>query len=360
MRRIGNRGAARKGRISALKAVLALAFLGTAAVATAGSEGGDIPTLPYSTYVPDERLTFAGKLVRPEIEERRDAMVAREVERIRSTQKYQPRPAIWKIGDSDTTVYIFGTIHSLPPGFRWRNPVLEGVIVRADRLLLESTDNEADDVTFLEGLPTGPAGALPPLAERVSPAYRPKLRELQAILPEETVKALDTMPSWIAAMGIGFLRDLLIGDMSGPGADDWLERHFRSVGKPVEAIENSKAVITDINAIPEPAQRMMLDVALAAPDRTHEELDAPAHAWAQGDVGPRSLLLITPESLDPSRAMADPLLARRNAQWVDTLLRQTFARPGVVLFAAGAGHFVGPGSVIDLLQKRGVRVERVQ
>ncbi|NML06074.1 TraB/GumN family protein [Sphingomonas sp. G-3-2-10] len=336
------------------------ALAGLFLVSTAGvaQDAPAVPTLPYTAFSHDERLTLAGKLVRPESEEKQDRAVRAEMARIAKAQNYVVRPAIWKISDSDTTIYIFGTVHSLPPGFRWRNPGLEAVIVRADSLLLESTD-EDDDVTFLEGLPEGDA-TLPPLLDRVSHRYRGKLAALQGELPPETVAIMDKMPSWIAAIGIGYIRDMLMGDIQSQGADDWLEKHFRATGRPVEAIENSKSVMANINAIPERAQRMMLEGALAAPDRTHDELDRPAHAWAQGDVGPDSPLRIFPEQLDPSQAMADPLLTQRNIAWVEDLIGRLKKKPGTILFAAGAGHFVGPESVIDLLQKRGVKVERVQ
>lgn len=358
---MGRIGKAGRSGWRTLRAVVAGAILTAAALAGAQNlAGGDTPRIGYGSYPLDERLTLAGETVRSEAEALRVEALTREMARVRASQAYQPTPAIWKIGDADTTIYIFGTVHSLPPGFRWRNPVLEGVIVRADTLVLESTDDENDDVTFLEGLPKDQVGHLPPLLDRVSHRWRYKLAQIQNLLPPETVKDMDAMPTWIAAMGIGFVRDLLAGDMPSPGADDWLERHFRAIGKPVEAIEDSKAVVTNLNAVPEVAQRLMLEAALAAPEHTHAELDAPAHAWAQGKVDDDSPLRIIPEELDPSAAMADPLLARRNADWVHTLTGRMMARPGVFLFAAGAGHFVGPGSVIDLLRKRGVRVERVQ
>ncbi len=331
-------------------------LLATAGVAADGP--GTQPSLPYAVVAPDERLSFAGALVRPASEAAQENALRAEMARVATTQNYAIHPAIWKIGDADTTIYIFGTVHSLPPGFRWRNPGLEAVIVRADSLLLESTDDDADQVTFLEGMPQD--RTLPPLLDRVSHRWRAKLAALQAALPPEAVQKLDGMPTWIAAMGIGFVRDLMIGDMPSQGADDWLEQHFHNSGRPVEAIENSKSVVTNINAIPEPQQRLMLEAALAAPDHTHAELDAPAHAWAQGLVGDDSPLRILPEQLDPSSALADPILVQRNNAWVDYLITRIRERPGTVLFAAGAGHFVGPGSVIDLLQKRGVRVERVQ
>jgi len=338
---------------------LAGAFLlGTAGVAA--DAPGTAPQLPYTIVAPDERLSFAGALVRPASEAAQEKAMRAEMARVAAAQTYEVHPAIWKIGDADTTIYIFGTVHSLPPGFRWRNPVLEGVIVRADSLLLESTDSDDDKVTFLEGLPPQEGGSLPPLIERVSHRWRGKLADLEAAMPPEVTTQLDAMPTWIAAMSVGFIRDLMIGDIPTPGADDWLEHHFRNSGRPVEAIEDSKAVVSHVNAVPERAQRMMLEAALAAPDHTHEQLDLAAHAWAKGEVNDDSPLRIKPEDLDPSASLADPILVQRNNAWVDYLVARIRDRPGTVLFAAGAGHFVGPGSVIDQLRKRGVRVDRVQ
>jgi uncharacterized protein YbaP (TraB family) len=85
-----------------------------------------------------------------------------------------------------------------------------------------------------------------------------------------------------------------------------------------------------------------------------------AHAFAQGEVGPDSALVIQSDSFDPSGAMNDPLLAERNAAWVESLIQRLKTKRGTTLFAAGAGHFVGAGSVIELLGMRGLKVERVQ
>lgn len=337
---------------------LAATALAIATAAVAQNVPSLVPNLPYSVYSPDERLALAGKPVLAENDALHDKALRREMARVALAQPYQPEPAIWKISDADTSIYIFGTVHSLPPGFRWRNPGLEAVIVRADTLLLESIEEEGRDVTFTEGMAA--TEPVPPLIDRVSHRTRFKLAEIQSVLPEAMVAELDKMPSWVAAMSIGTVRDVLAGDLPSQGADDWLEKHFRSLGRPVQAIENAKAVVTNINMVPESAQRMMLEAALLVPPRTHDELDAAAHAWARGQVGVDSPLMIMPESLDPGALMADPLLTQRNNAWVDSLIARLKARPGVILFAAGAGHFVGPGSVIDLLGKRGLRVERVQ
>lgn len=47
-----------------------------------------------------------------------------------------PRPALWKLADADTTIYLFGTIHILPKDLPWRTPVLEHAIAASDELVL--------------------------------------------------------------------------------------------------------------------------------------------------------------------------------------------------------------------------------
>jgi uncharacterized protein YbaP (TraB family) len=205
----------------------------------------------------------------------------------------------------------------------------------------------------------GDGKKLRPLLDRSTHRIRALLAEMQNDMPSDVAKSLDEMPTWLAAMTLGSLRDMKAGEVLDQGADDWLEKHFRETGRPVEAIENANAVSANLDAIPERAQRMMLEAALLAPERTHDDMDGGAHAWAKGDVGPESVLRIRPEDLDPMGLMAEPLLDDRNRAWV-IKLRKRLTRPGTLLFAAGAGHFVGPGSVIDLLEKQGVRVVRVQ
>ncbi|QIG79138.1 TraB/GumN family protein [Stakelama tenebrarum] len=315
--------------------------------------------IPYAGYPADQRLALGGEAVVPPEEAAMDEAIRAEVLRVRKTQDYVPRPAIWKIADADTTIYLFGTIHSLPYGFRWRNPELEAVIAQADLLLLESLADENAEVDFAQGA-TRDGSDLPPLLDRVSHRYRGQLAALQRSLPDEMVARLDAMPTWLAAIGIGTLRDMESGEIETLGADDWLERHFNAVGRPVAAIEDSQQVVVNLNGVSERAQRRMLEAALAAPVQPLATLEMPAHAWARGEVGPDSPLIIQSDGLDQSFALATPLLDDRNLAWTEDLIQRLDESSGVILFAAGASHFVGRGSVIELLEARGITVERVQ
>lgn len=271
----------------------------------------------------------------------------------RLSQNYRPAPAIWKFGDRDTTIYLFGTIHILPPGFAWRTPVLDRIVDRSSLLLLESVEAPGAPFMAPQGKPSRR------LIDRVSPSHRAKLTAFFNSLPPGGAAAFDTMPTWIAAVAIGMVREMRSGEIPGPGADDTLEAQFRDVGKPVQAIEDSAQVMTKVATVPEADQRAMLNRALDAPDQSRAELRRSLHAWARGEIGSDSALAADIAASSRSSPLSTALLDDRNIGWTASLV-QRLRRPGTILFAAGAGHFIGKGSVIDLLQQRGVKVTRIQ
>jgi hypothetical protein len=273
-------------------------------------------------------------------------------------QTYTPDPAIWRIGDKDTTIYLFGTVHILPPGFRWRTDKIDWIVAHTQALLVESVEDEPGAAQLMNGAAPG-APKLLPLRERVSPDHRDTLQRFMDGLPPDADQVLNGLPTWIAAAAISYVRDYRAGDIPGQGADDWLEDAFRSAGKPVSAIEDSAKVIATVSAIPDAEQRRMLDAALDAPEVKVEELRAPLHAWAKGEIGPGSALTVDLPGASGTSALTAPLLTQRNRAWAAALAAR-LKRPGTILFAAGAGHFIGPDSLLDLLRAKGIKVKRVE
>src|SRR5687767_14816008 len=50
----------------------------------------------------------------------------------------EPSPAIFLLSDADTKIYLFGTVHMLPPGFKWRSRAVDRIIAEADELVVET------------------------------------------------------------------------------------------------------------------------------------------------------------------------------------------------------------------------------
>ncbi|WP_158266514.1 TraB/GumN family protein [Allosphingosinicella deserti] len=271
-------------------------------------------------------------------------------------QDYEPRPALWLLEDADTKIYILGTIHVLPPGFRWRSPAIDRVIERADELVLETYQEGEDDVP-----PEAPglfALETPrPILDRVPADKRDALAKVieAGPLPIEAYAGLRT---WAAALMIGMagiLEGYGVDDPDdAPGVEERLEADFEAAGKPIGQIEDPVDVLKSLNALPEETQLELLlssvDEAGADPaPQASEDHDI----WAQGRA---EALADSLEDLPP--ALFDALVRRRNAAWTEWLA-QRLEKPGTMLLAVGAGHLAGPSSVQKMLEARGLPVKRV-
>lgn len=275
-------------------------------------------------------------------------------------QDYDPQPAIWKIADSDSTVYLLGTIHLLPLGFEWRTPQLDRIVAEAGNLVTE-TGVPTDPMAFTTAVETmGPVasdGRRLSIADRLSGERRVKWLGMAAMIPDEALAKLNLVPTWLAAIAVDGLPQARKSPAMTTGVDATLTREFRKAGKPVAAIEEFKPILASLAEIDEPQQLAMLNDAIDNVGKpvTLEQRMAMYHDWASGrpsDVKQRA------EGSVLIAAVLERLLDRRNAAWIGQI-KQRLDVPGTTLVAAGAGHFHGTNSVIDLLTRQGIKVERV-
>jgi uncharacterized protein YbaP (TraB family) len=265
-------------------------------------------------------------------------------------------PALWKLADADTSIYLFGTIHALPPGYKWRDAKLDAAFKRADTLVLEAVlDHDPHKASaLLMGL--GRSAGLPPLIERLPADKRAQLTELitRSKLP---TAFLDGMETWAAAL---MLVGVTLSDL-GVGPDDGVERQleteFTAAGKPIEGLETPAQQLGYFDSLPEAAQREFLLTLLDDPGKAKTEFAEMLAAWSKGDE--KGIAATFDDELELSPHLREVLLAKRNAIWTEWLAKR-LDKPGAVLVAVGAGHLAGPGSVVALLEAKGFKVERVQ
>ncbi len=286
------------------------------------------------------------------------------------TQDYEPAPAIWELSDEDTTIYMLGTIHLLPEGFRWRNPQLDAIIDDADVLVVETSDEDSEGA--LESMNPKIMNVLTsrtPTSRQLSPQSRSRWRELVAMtgMPFDYV---DSIPVLVALLGFG--QASLEGDPSSYeyGVETVLEREFSESDRPIESIEDFGHVMYGLFRMNDAEVVSELDMQLGAwggksldgfYDADAEVLTGDAywameHAWARGEVAEDFDLGFGEGKI--GEAFNEVLLTRRNAQWA-AWLEDRLEQPGTVLLAVGAGHFEGPDSVLVKLQERGLRPERL-
>ena len=258
-----------------------------------------------------------------------------------------PRPLLWSADKDGKTSYFLGTMHvGVDPEARLPRLVW-------DKLDGSPTFAVETDVTdpALASI-GGRAGGT--LHDELGPDYWKKL-EL-AITPQ-VARVLDGKSAMIPATMLA-----LRGLPMTPPMDGVLLGRAKNRQKQVVYLEAAslQAAILEkhMNA---KALKMMLDD-LATLERQSKEMLA---AYLAGDEAKIEAITeaqrkdalahgYTPAEYDASM---EDLLYRRNASWITAIEKLHAAGGGFV--AVGAMHLIGPRSVLELLQQKGFRIERL-
>ena len=285
------------------------------------------------------------------------ALVLATVAMVAPASAKEAKPALWQVYDRDTSIYLFGTVHLLPPGTQWRSAKLDKAAREAGTLVLETVIDEKNPQVFaaeLARLSVRPG--LPPVVSRVPPAKQAALRAVIAKsgIPEA---ALNNMETWAAAFALLQLQFKELGVSGTDGVESSLRKTFAAAGKPVEQLETNGQQLGFFDSLPEAAQRELLEGAIEEPAKAKQQFDSMFAAWMSGDV--KAIGRTFNAEFENSPELRDALLRRRNYNWSGWLERR-LGQPGTVFVAVGAGHLAGDESVVELLKRRGYRVKRVQ
>lgn len=268
-----------------------------------------------------------------------------------------PQPAMWQVSDQDSTIYLFGTIHLLPPNSTWRTPEFDAAVQNSQALVVETLIDASNPTQLAaEMAQLGFSSGLPPITQRV-PAE--KAAALEAAIARTGIpRALfDRMETWAAAftlMGVQFQTLGLEGDQ---GVEAVLRQAFTAAGKPVMQLETNREQLVLFDTLPERAQRQLLEGAIEPPGTVKEQFGQMLGAWLAGDV--EAIAQTFNHDLQDSPELKAALLTRRNATWAQWIQRR-LATPGTALVAVGAGHLAGDESVQRYLESNGIDVRRVQ
>jgi hypothetical protein len=266
------------------------------------------------------------------------------------------RPAMWKLADKDTTVYLFGTIHLLPEGRGWRTPAMEAAIKGSDELVLEVA-NVDDMMAAAQAMAKlGVSPGLPPIAERVPEAKRAAMRAMiaESGIPEAVYDRLETWAAAMSLLGVTFKR---LGLNPELGVENQIGTPFRASGKKVTGLETVEQQLGYFDTLSEPAQRAMLLSVVEDGKETRAQFAEMLDAWTSGDL--KGIARTFDDETQMSPELKSALMSKRNAAWAEWLERR-METPGTVFVAVGAGHLAGSDSVQSMLKKKGLKAKRVQ
>ncbi|EJL26141.1 TraB/GumN family protein [Novosphingobium sp. AP12] len=264
------------------------------------------------------------------------------------------RPALWKVADEDTTIWLFGTIHVLPEDVRWYAGPVASAFDGAQELVTEipiDDPSESQDVLAAKSLRDDGKT----LRETLSPAQRRAYDGAMASLGLPP-QAFDKNDTWFAALLLTLVPLQKAGYNTESGIDAQVSARARARHMANHAFETAEYQIDLFDKLPEETQRTYLGEVVEALPTVRSDIDAMVTAWKSGDADHLAQLLNEDES-DPQ--MRKVLITDRNVAWAKWL-KERLKKPGTVFVAVGAGHLAGVGSVQDQLAAEGVASTRVQ
>ncbi len=259
-------------------------------------------------------------------------------------------PALWVARDGDTVIWLFGTVHQLRPGTPWLTGAVADAFAGSDMLVLEIPEPTPDEMAaaVVQVTPPRPA-ALPGELDR-----RLRARAAELGFPRN---AFDATAPWFAATVLAAQPLAEAGYRSEPAPETLLTTLAERMGKPVTAFETLTQQLGIFAALPQGAQRTMLERTLTERDPV-PAMDRVVATWGRGDMATLDRLL-GEDMAKAGLAVRTALLDRRNAAWAKTIAGWMDQR-GTRFVAVGAGHLTGPGSVQERLRAQGVEVKRVR
>lgn len=273
-------------------------------------------------------------------------------------QDFVANPALWKISQGESHIYLFGTVHILPEKLDWMTASVRHAFNEADMLVVETladVDVERTQTTLLT-LAFASGAPLPPLADRIDASNR---AALQSIVQKSGVPmtVLDQFHTWAATLILSSALLEKDGMSASNGVDQQLIKLARSKAMTIHPLETADEQLMFYHNLPEAEQRLLLDQLAASESSFSEDVYELISAWAKGDT--ELIKNLTDKELNASPILRETLLKKRNAQWVEWIKSQ-MAQPRTLFVAVGSAHLIGADSVPAMLKKQGITAVRLQ
>ena len=280
--------------------------------------------------------------------------VAAQSGRAKPAAPEPPTPALWQVQGFGRTAYVFGTVHALPRGVDWFRPHVVEALDRSSRLVLETELPETPAALMPVVMKLTRLPAARPLETRVPADWRPALdRAVQRLKPGP----MDWSKTWFVALTLSNLQAQADGIDPRIGVEAVLTERARIKGIPVTALETVEEQLINFDALTELDQQQLLLSTLSELDNSKARTSLLIGDWLLGNTD--ALANRVNSDFARSPMLRRMLVEDRNLRWADWIARRMKAEDGTLFIAVGAGHMAGKGSLLEDLERQGLKVSRV-
>jgi uncharacterized protein YbaP (TraB family) len=267
--------------------------------------------------------------------------------------KMPAHPALWTVHGSKGTVYLFGSVHLLPPQVDWHTKEIDAAFAKSDILVFEialDADAQQQMMAYIVAHGMLPAGQH--LREMISPEAR---AELDADLTKLHLAPadIDQMQPWLAALTLEISGIAKNNYAPSAGVDQQMQANPQ--GKPIIGLETVDQQMALLSSGDPRAQLQSFEAGLkTSAEAANGSIGPLLDAWMHGRVD--RLAHLTTEELAKYPEAKKAMFDDRNRAWVKKIV--TFLdQPKVYFITVGAGHLAGPDGVPALLRAEGYKVD---
>jgi len=265
------------------------------------------------------------------------------------------KPALWVIRDADSTIYLLGSIHVMKDGTPWLNSEIQSRFDSAQDAWFEipDLDNKAAAIPLAQKYMFDPKGTM---TDGLTPD---EIAQLDTLLKPSgmNTQMLKPMRKWAVTLIITLQQIGALGYQTERGVDVTLMAQARAANKGVHGFETMEQQLQALVPNSQDEELTTVRVMLRDMPTLPQDIRDLFDAWKRGDAEALSHLMIDKmQDEDPNGYRR--LIVERNAAW-EPQIEQILAGKGTVFITVGAGHLVGPDSVIAMLKQHGITAERV-
>ncbi|WP_417451999.1 TraB/GumN family protein [Kordiimonas sp.] len=272
-----------------------------------------------------------------------------------AAQSAAAAPALWRLADADTEIHIFGTLHVLNKDTQWLTPEIRVAFRESDALIVELSGDEIDRAGALFTA----AGRLPEgqtLRMLVGNGIYNDIERLGRALSVPANTFQHSKP-WFAGLSLSVIGLVKAGYDPASGADKYFIAQAEGMNKAIFGLETAAQQVALFESLKPEQEKAMLVDTLRQNAKLGQHFAAMQGAWVTGDMAALDHILNDALSIAPG--LEEQMLTDRNRDWADKLL-QVMEKPGSFFVAVGAGHLTSDESLIALLRRTGLKVDRLQ
>jgi uncharacterized protein YbaP (TraB family) len=265
------------------------------------------------------------------------------------------KSCLWTVKSESNKIYLLGSLHFFKQDAYPLAAAIESAYADSQILVFETDIDAMQDPTVLGrmmNLGMYPEGQnlLQNIDESTRQLLEKKLSEFG--LPLETFSGFKP---WFVALQIETFQLLQMGFSPLYGIDVHFFGKAKAAGKEVGYLESTEFQINLLGKMAEQNQNAFLKQTLKELEFADEMAEGLVKFWKAGD--PDRLHDLLSKSFNDYPDLYDRLLIQRNKNWVQQI-EGAMRKNKNVLFVVGAGHLVGPESVVDLLKEKGYQVKQ--